>query len=61
MKRIVILGFGSIGSGLLPLLLKHFEAPMITVVGGDDRNVSIAAKYGVSYVIQPLDQDNFLG
>ena len=59
MKRIVILGFGSIGSGLLPLLLKHFEAPMITVVGGDDRNVSIAAKYGVSYVIQPLDQDNY--
>jgi len=59
MKRVVILGFGSIGSGLLPLLVKHIDARSITVVGGDNRNVSISAKYGVSYMTQPLDQSNY--
>lgn len=56
--RIVILGFGSIGSGLIPLLLKHFDSTKIIVVGGDNRNVNIAAKYNIAHVIYPITQDN---
>jgi homospermidine synthase len=58
-NRIVILGFGSIGAGVLPLLLKHFDSSQILVIGGDDRNADIARNCGVTHVIQPLDQENY--
>ena len=37
--RLVMLGFGSIGQGVLPLILRHIEiAPaQISIVTGDDR------------------------
>jgi len=56
--KIVLLGFGSIGSGLLPLLLKHFPAEKILILGGDNRNVNVAAKYGVAHVIEPIVPSN---
>lgn len=56
--KIVILGFGSIGCGLLPLLLKHFPAEKILILGGDNRNVNVAAKYGVAHIIEPIVPDN---
>ena len=59
MNRIVILGFGSIGSGLLPLLVKHVDPKMITVIGGDNRNVNVVAKYGVGYITQSLNKENY--
>jgi len=58
-QRLVILGFGSIGSGLLPLLLNHFEAGNITIVSADNRNINISAKYGVSHVIIEINQHNY--
>jgi homospermidine synthase len=58
-NKLVILGFGSIGSGLLPLLLLHFRLDQILVIGGDNRNISIAEQYGLKHVIQPLDQTNY--
>lgn len=58
-QRLVILGFGSIGSGLLPLLLDHFPAENITIIGGDNRNINISAKYGVAHVICKLTQQNY--
>jgi homospermidine synthase len=57
--RIVILGFGSIGSGLLPLLLNRFRPTQIVVLGGDERNMHIAQQYGVTHLIQPLDVNNY--
>jgi len=58
-QRLVILGFGSIGSGLLPLLLNHFPAENITIIGGDNRNINISAKYGVAHVICAITQQNY--
>lgn len=58
-QKIVILGFGSIGSGLLPLLLKHFSAQNILIIGGDNRNINISAKYNVAHIIIELNQQNY--
>ena len=57
--RIVILGFGSIGSGLIPLLLKHFDSTKIIIIGGDNRNVNIAAKYNIAHVISQIKPNNY--
>ena len=57
--KIVVLGFGSIGSGLLPLFFDHFEAPRISVVTSDDRNVEIAREYGVEHRIEPITRENY--
>ena len=54
--RLVMLGFGSIGQGVLPLILRHIDMPKdrISIVTGDDRGAAVAAEYGVSYRVQPL-------
>ena len=46
---VVMIGFGSIGRGTLPLILRHFDVKpeQITVVAPDDANATILAKYGV--------------
>jgi homospermidine synthase len=58
--RIVVMGFGSIGSGLLPLLFDHFEEPRVSVVTSDDRNVAVAREYGVDHRVQPVTPDNYV-
>jgi homospermidine synthase len=59
--RLVIVGFGSIGQGVLPLLLRHIEiAPeRITIVTAEDRGVAEANNYGIEFVIEPLTRDNY--
>jgi homospermidine synthase len=57
--KICILGFGSIGSGLIPLLLKHFSSEQISIVGADSRNQSIAIENGIEHIIQPLNCSNY--
>ena len=59
MNKIVILGLGSIASGLLPLLVKKYNPMHITVVGGDDRNIHVAAQLGVPCIIEPLNPHNY--
>jgi homospermidine synthase len=58
-NRIIILGFGSIGSGLVPLLFKHFKNPNIMVISSDRRNEHIAEKYGLSLVIETITKNNY--
>ena len=57
--RIVVLGFGSIGSGLMPLLFGHFDDPRVSVVTADHRNSDIAREYGVAHEIQPITEANY--
>ncbi|MGI9462193.1 MAG: homospermidine synthase [Alphaproteobacteria bacterium] len=56
----LILGFGSIATGLLPLLHKHIHNPNITVITADDRNLDIAKHYGVNHIISTIKQDNYI-
>src|SRR5271166_2460896 len=59
--RLVMLGCGSIGQGVLPLILRHIDIPRdrITIVSGDPRGREVAAENGVSFAVTPLTRDNF--
>ena len=59
--RLVMLGFGSIGQGVLPLILRHIDIPRerITIVSGDPRGQDVAAENGVSFTVTPLTRDNY--
>ena len=59
--RLVMLGFGSIGQGVLPLILRHIDMPRerISIVSGDPRGQQIAAENDVSFAVKPLTRDNF--
>jgi len=59
--RIIFIGFGSIGQGTLPLVLRHIGIPKerITIITGDDRGRKEAESYGVKFVVLPLTRDNF--
>src|SRR5438128_810867 len=58
--RIVVVGFGSIGQGVMPLILRHIDMPRenILVITGDERGREVAAAYGVAFAIEPLIRDN---
>jgi homospermidine synthase len=59
--HLVMIGFGSIGQGVLPLLLRHLDiAPrQITIVTAEERGAGEAQEYGVRFVIEPLTRENY--
>ncbi len=59
--RIVILGFGSIGQGVLPLILRHIaiEPARITIVTAGQQGQAEAAELGVRFVLEPLTRENY--
>jgi len=61
--KLVMVGCGSIGQGVMPLILRHIgiTADRITVVTADERGEKVAAEYGVKFVKQPLTKENFRG
>ncbi len=58
--RILFVGFGSIGQGVLPLILKHvgITPQRITIVTADDVGREEASQYGIKFVKQPLTREN---
>jgi len=59
-RRIVMLGFGSIGQAVLPLLLRHIDLPpsRIEIVKPSPRGLDAAREYGVRYTAIKIDRDN---
>ena len=59
--RLIILGFGSIGQGILPLILRHIaiEPSRITIVTAAELGHSEAAELGVRFIVDPLTPDNY--
>jgi homospermidine synthase len=59
--RIVFVGFGSIGQGTLPLVLRHIGiAPeRITIVTADDRGRAEAEKFGIKFIKEGLTRENY--
>jgi homospermidine synthase len=59
--RLVMLGCGSIGQGVLPLILRHIDISpaQITVVTAEERGHEVAAACGVRFVVQPVTRDNY--
>jgi len=60
--RLVIVGFGSIGQGVLPLILRHIGGltpARITIVTADDAGRAEADAFGIRFDVQPLTRENF--
>jgi homospermidine synthase len=59
--RLVIIGFGSIGQGVLPLLLRHIEMQpqRITIISAEPRGREVAAEYGAAFIETALTRDNY--
>jgi len=60
--RLVMLGFGSIGQGVLPLILRHIAIPAerITIVTAEPRGREVAAEYGIRFIEQAATRENFV-
>jgi homospermidine synthase len=59
--RLVMLGFGSIGQGVLPLILRHIDISVdrISIISGDERGRDVAAFFGAQFAVQPLTRQNY--
>jgi homospermidine synthase len=59
--RLVMLGCGSIGQGVLPLILRHIDMPRerIHIATADARGAGVAAEYGVAFTIAQVTRDNY--
>lgn len=59
--RLVFVGFGSIGQGVLPLILRHFdiEPAQISIITADERGHDVADHYGIRFLNHPLTRENF--
>ena len=60
--RIIFIGFGSIGQGTLPLVLRHIGVAKerITVIAADDHGKKVAESFGVKFVNLALTRDNYV-
>ncbi len=58
---IVMTGFGSIGRGVLPLLLRHIKCKksQITILDPSDLNKKIADKEGIKFIKRGLTRSNY--
>jgi homospermidine synthase len=58
--RIIMVGFGSIGQGVLPLILRHIgtSADRITIVTAEDKGSTEAKEFGVKFVETALTREN---
>jgi homospermidine synthase len=58
---IVVVGFGSIGRGTLPLILRHFncDRAKITVIDPDDTDRGLVEKEGIRFVKQAVTRENY--
>ncbi len=59
--RILMVGCGSIGQGVLPLILRHIGIPKerITIIAADERGHVAADSMGVKFIKEALTRDNY--
>jgi len=57
--RLVFVGFGSIGQGVLPLVLRHLaiKPDQITIVSADDL-ARRSRRVGIRFIRHPLTREN---
>src|SRR5690348_7019013 len=60
--RILIVGFGAVGQGTLPLILRHIDMPKekVSVITAEEWGREIAEEYGVAFRVEPLTADNYV-
>src|SRR5437868_6869701 len=59
--KLVMVGCGSIGQGVMPLILWHIgiTPDRIAVVTSDERGHQVANEYGVRFIKHPLTKENY--
>lgn len=59
--RLVIVGFGSIGQGVLPLILRHIELDPthITIVTAEERGKQVAQEFSIRFIKEALTRENY--
>ena len=59
--NLVMIGCGSIGQGVLPLMLRHIDLDpaKVTIITADEDGRAVADEYGLRYVNDPLTPDNY--
>src|SRR5262245_56761005 len=59
--RLIFVGFGSIGQGVLPLILRHIgiATDRITVLAADEEGAAVAAEYGCRFIKHTLTRENY--
>jgi homospermidine synthase len=62
-KKIIMVGFGSVGQSILPLLFRHIDVKpeQVTILTKKDDGAARAEEYGVNYRIAPLTKENYEG
>jgi homospermidine synthase len=58
--RIICVGFGAIGQGVLPLILRHIGCPpaRMTIVTAEEQGQEEAARYGIRFIQERLTREN---
>ena len=59
--NLVIVGFGSIGQGAVPLILRHIrlDPRRIVIVTADEYGRDVANEYGLRFTVSPLLRENY--
>ncbi len=59
--RLVVLGFGSIGKAVLPLIFRHIDVTpeRVKIISRSADKSGIAQEFGVDFLAQPLDEENY--
>ena len=59
--RIVMIGFGSIGQGVLALIQRHIDMPRqnVVIITAEERGREVAAEMGVEFRINPITRENW--
>jgi homospermidine synthase len=60
-RRILIVGCGAVGQGLLPVLFRTFDvAPsQLTVIAADGEGSNVCAQWRIRHVVAPITPENF--
>src|SRR5512132_2270398 len=59
---IVMIGFGSIGKGTLPLIERHFrfDKSRFTVIDPEDKDRGLLDERGITFIKKAVTEDNFV-
>jgi homospermidine synthase len=59
--RLLMIGFGSIGQGVLPLILRHIgiARERITILTAEETGREVAHEYGIKFVVETLTRENY--
>src|SRR4030088_3577934 len=59
---IVMIGFGSIGRGTLPLIERHFkfDKARFTVIDPEDKDRHLLDERGITFIEKPVTRDAFV-